>query len=273
MIQYNHAELVHAWHLIVELYSTLNMTYEKDKFNAISGLARRVNRKKRDYVAGLWMDSLVADMLWEVSVPSERPSVWRAPSWSWASVNSRVNYVSELCNNQKVDSYLINILGVSTVAATGNFMGELQSSILDVEAILTVVSLVIYAQPEGSLARPEPTLLVGRKAFNPPPEGSSDAGGLSFISDNVKLDCLIPPTTNETSFPGYGANVHSRQFQCMRLASVGFHEYSLLLDCVDYPTQKYERIGLVTEIRGGGGPRKIPRDNFEQCISARISLV
>jgi hypothetical protein len=266
----NHAELVHAWHQIVELYTTLNMTYEKDKFNAISGLARRVNRMESDYVAGLWMDSLVADMLWEVLVPSERPSVWRAPSWSWASVNSRVTYVSELRNNKKVDSYL-SILGGQAVAAGENDMGELASAYLDVEAVLTIVSLAIYARPEGSLARPEPTLAVNHIVFNPPERGSGV--GLSFISDSVKLDCSIPPTTNETSFPGYGADLHTRQFLCMRFASVGDYEYSMLLDCVDHPTQKYQRIGLVTEYRGGGGARKIPWDNFEQSFQARISLV
>jgi hypothetical protein len=265
----NHAELVHDWHQIVELYTTLNMTYEKDKFNAISGLARRVNRMESEYVAGLWMDSMVADMLWEVPVPSERPSVWRAPSWSWASVNSRVKYVSELRNNQKVDSYF-DILGGKTVAAGENDMGELASAYLDVEAVFTIVSLVIYARPEGSLARPEPTLAVNHIVFNPPEKGTGT--GLSFIGDSVKLDCWILPTTNETSFPGYGTDLQTRQFICMRFASVRNYEYSMLLSCVDYPAQKYERVGLVTEYRGGGGARKMPWDS-EQSFRARICLV
>jgi hypothetical protein len=188
----NHAKLVHDWHQVVELYTTLDMTYEKDKFNAISGLARRVNRMESDYVAGLWMDSMVADMLWEVPDPSERPHIWRAPSWSWASVNRKVKYVHELRNNSKVDSYF-DILGGATVAAGENDMGELASAYLDIEAEFTIVSLAIYARPEGSLARPEPTLAVKGIVFNQPEKGTG--AGLSFIPDTVKLDCFIPPTT------------------------------------------------------------------------------
>ncbi|UQC84347.1 uncharacterized protein CLUP02_09843 [Colletotrichum lupini] len=38
------------------------------------------------YRAGLWMDSLHLDLLWLVYKPEKRPIAWRAPTWSWASL-------------------------------------------------------------------------------------------------------------------------------------------------------------------------------------------
>ena len=38
-------------------------------------------------LAGLWRGSLLQDLLWGML---RRPPVWRAPSWSWASVDGQV---------------------------------------------------------------------------------------------------------------------------------------------------------------------------------------
>lgn len=269
--QNNHAELVHQWHEVVESYTRLNMTSEKDKFPAISGLAKRMKRmEKTQYQAGLWVDSFVADMLWEVDTPTDRPSVWRAPSWSWASLNSQVKYVLELKNNnQQVETYF-DILGGQTILASDDEMSQLSSSYLDIEAVFFFVNLVIYTKPEGSLASPGPDLFVNSVHFN----SKTDSGlGLSSITETVKLDCNLPPTTEETSFPGYELGIDSRRFLCMQFAKVGSYEYSMLLSCIDYDSAKYERVGLVMEKRRGGGARRMPWDDTKNCFRSRIKLV
>ena len=269
--QNNYAELVDQWHSVVESYTDLNMTVEKDKFPAISGLAKRMKRmEKTQYQAGLWMDSFVADMLWKVDYPTDRPSVWRAPSWSWASVNSPVKYVLELKNeNQQVETYF-DILGGQTILASDDDMGQLSSSYLDIDAVFSVVSIVIYTKPEGSLVSPGPDLFVNGVHFNP----KTDSGlGLSFTKETIKLDCNLPPTTEETSFPGYGLRIGMRPMLCMRFAKVGSYEYSMLLSCVDYDSAKYDRVGLVMEYRGGGRARRMPWNDIENRVRSRIKLV
>jgi hypothetical protein len=50
------------------------------------------------YMAGLWLDNLIPDLLWSsmpyLQNPHEAPSLreWRAPSWSWASVDTQFGY-------------------------------------------------------------------------------------------------------------------------------------------------------------------------------------
>ncbi|RYP86816.1 hypothetical protein DL769_000661 [Monosporascus sp. CRB-8-3] len=98
-----------AWTDIVCVYSRRKLTYADDKLPAVAGLAshfsldtvssisvsdgQRVSGNR--YLAGLWFDSLIQDLCWELdahSEPAVRPSTYRAPWWSWASLDAAVNY-------------------------------------------------------------------------------------------------------------------------------------------------------------------------------------
>jgi hypothetical protein len=89
-----------VWRRLVEDYSALELTHEKDIFLAISGLARQFYAINDSvYLAGLWRHSFVKYLLWHLDTDHEtesgwlkRPS-WRAPSWSWASVNGPVEFL------------------------------------------------------------------------------------------------------------------------------------------------------------------------------------
>jgi hypothetical protein len=75
-----------AWHLLRDIYVGTLVTYEKDKLVALSGIARSFQQLLGDqYLAGLWRRTLVYDLLWSVPKPRKR-TAYRAPSWSWASM-------------------------------------------------------------------------------------------------------------------------------------------------------------------------------------------
>jgi hypothetical protein len=89
-------ELVKIWHMLIEDYTRLHLTFESDIFPAISGIAKEFQTFTRsEYVAGMWMKSLLCDLAWhKEAMPDssteklkwhQRPKVWRAPTWSWAS--------------------------------------------------------------------------------------------------------------------------------------------------------------------------------------------
>ncbi|KAJ4264333.1 hypothetical protein NW762_005529 [Fusarium torreyae] len=83
------------WRDIVSEYSRLDLTMERDKLPAVSAIAVQIQwtRSKADYVAGFWSDSLVRNLLWRAQDPSRgRSGTKIAPSWSWASVKSGVEY-------------------------------------------------------------------------------------------------------------------------------------------------------------------------------------
>ena len=66
-----------------------NLTYSKDKLPALSGLARCISKTRPgdQYLAGVWKSEIPGNLLWGVEKDSTRPSTYRAPSWSWASVD------------------------------------------------------------------------------------------------------------------------------------------------------------------------------------------
>jgi len=90
------------WHLIVEGYTSREMTREVDKLPALYGLASLYQQSTNDvYRAGLWQSSIIGDLLWRTQyvqygnrVDFRRPQKYRAPSWSWASIDGNVIFWS-----------------------------------------------------------------------------------------------------------------------------------------------------------------------------------
>lgn len=84
------------WDEIVELYMDTNLTRPEDKLVAISGLAREVQKETKDvYYAGLWRREFERTLLWYLHVPQRmKIGNYRAPSWSWASVDGKVGFLA-----------------------------------------------------------------------------------------------------------------------------------------------------------------------------------
>jgi hypothetical protein len=85
--------LEYRWESIVELYSRCSLTFSPDKLPAISGVADAMKiSRKCEYIAGLWADdSFHLQLCWSVLQADRLPKPkYRAPSWSWAAVDSPV---------------------------------------------------------------------------------------------------------------------------------------------------------------------------------------
>lgn len=89
------------WEFIVELYSPRQATLHYDKLVALSAVARTYSenslssaawKERGTYLAGIWEKSLPSSLLWRVQTDDirPRPLEYRAPSWSWASVDAAV---------------------------------------------------------------------------------------------------------------------------------------------------------------------------------------
>ena len=85
------------WQKIRRAYTNSNLTYASDKMIALSGVAEEFhNMSNYSYLAGLWKECFLANqLLWKArkqpnGQPSVRPSVYRAPSWSWLSLDATI---------------------------------------------------------------------------------------------------------------------------------------------------------------------------------------
>ncbi|KAI9693588.1 MAG: hypothetical protein M1820_009154 [Bogoriella megaspora] len=84
-----------VWYEIVPQYSAGALTFPKDKLPALAGIARRVyDEAEDDYLAGMWRDHFEAQLCWTVVEPSAHRPPWRAPTWSWASIDGKVLLVA-----------------------------------------------------------------------------------------------------------------------------------------------------------------------------------
>lgn len=91
-----------TWKKTIELYTSCNLTYDKDKLPAIYCVAQIIKDQTHDnYVAGLCLKDLQVQLCWERLVwPSgideplpaqQRPSPYRAPTWSWESIDGMIS--------------------------------------------------------------------------------------------------------------------------------------------------------------------------------------
>ncbi|KIW34254.1 uncharacterized protein PV07_01045 [Cladophialophora immunda] len=82
------------WYRTVEEYTRLHISYPSDIFPALAALTQRMQKLRPEdrFLGGLWKETLLLDLMWRTSAGPQfaRPAKWRAPSWSWASVQVQV---------------------------------------------------------------------------------------------------------------------------------------------------------------------------------------
>lgn len=83
-----------VWYHVVSDYTSRGLTVSSDKLNAISGVAEEFKRiLKCEYISGMWEHHLIGDLLWtRMDDPLPRPEEFRAPSWSWPSIEGMVGH-------------------------------------------------------------------------------------------------------------------------------------------------------------------------------------
>lgn len=85
------------WQEVVQAYSKGRLTFSQDKLPALAGIAMSLWRTSHDrYIAGLWEGDLVHSLLWSVYNSSDfimLPPDYRAPTWSWASIDAEISYL------------------------------------------------------------------------------------------------------------------------------------------------------------------------------------
>ncbi|KAF1810149.1 HET-domain-containing protein [Eremomyces bilateralis CBS 781.70] len=136
-----------AWCRIVEMYSNASLTYSTDKFPALSGLAKSfVPRLKDEYLAGMWRRDLHCELLWYIHDDGEPSSTYRAPTWSWASVDGRIYFLRRRYGTW---SAISRILDVITVPVSQDLTGQLKGGHLRIRGLLRQVRLA--SVPKGDL--------------------------------------------------------------------------------------------------------------------------
>ncbi|KAJ9606340.1 hypothetical protein H2200_009301 [Cladophialophora chaetospira] len=84
------------WSRVLSEYSVRSLHFDGDRLPALSGIAGQMHLPGMgQYLAGIWSNSLPQSLTWQTGVgivekgwKKRRPDAYRAPSWSWASVEA-----------------------------------------------------------------------------------------------------------------------------------------------------------------------------------------
>jgi hypothetical protein len=92
------------WMEVVGQFTSRKLSNDTDKMPALAGIAEKFQIASGfEYCAGLWRQGMLAGLSWRrnlyasstrnnTTIFDEGPLKWRAPSWSWASVEGPVSY-------------------------------------------------------------------------------------------------------------------------------------------------------------------------------------
>jgi hypothetical protein len=127
------------WEILLTYYSQGKLTFPKDKLIAISGVARAMllqykSRGFNDidcgYFAGLWRKDIESQLLWHVREPEKVATALQSPSWSWASVASRVDHAQAMSAVSSNISYQVRVLDVGVNLCSNDSFGEVDGGCL-----------------------------------------------------------------------------------------------------------------------------------------------
>jgi hypothetical protein len=141
------------WNEFISRYTKARLTFTSDILVALQGIVERIIEARRgsnrnalesEYVAGLWRDAnFQQSLLWRPKAGSSahRPECYRAPSWSWASLDGKIDffeqYIPWIWNGNKVE--LAKVLDVSIEPQTSysvSTTGQIKSGFIEMECHL-----------------------------------------------------------------------------------------------------------------------------------------
>jgi hypothetical protein len=165
VLESNHSQLYSWWRTnIINTYANLHITKEEDRLPALSAIANEVHLKIQDtYLAGLWKRNLLLGLLWLSSScpdwpipgydlysyypePGHLPNKYRAPSWSWASIETNaLGYASDDSIMAGQDECTARILQAECQVSGISITGEVSGGFIRLSARWFLATLHIAA--------------------------------------------------------------------------------------------------------------------------------
>ena len=100
------------WQKLVDIYSRRDLSLETDKLPALSNIAALYGGFLGRYYAGIWEINLLWQLRWTTSrhedLAVKLATQYRAPSWSWASVDGNVYTEYESDRSEQLDLFKEN---------------------------------------------------------------------------------------------------------------------------------------------------------------------
>ncbi|PVH68919.1 HET-domain-containing protein [Cadophora sp. DSE1049] len=143
-----------GWSTFINAYSTCNLTLPRDKLAAISGVARIVQRARKDeYIVGMWKEKIISQLRWDVEAGTgQRITPYVAPTWSWASINGNIEFPS-LGHDER---HHVEVENVDIKYATDDPFGQVTAATLrlNCRSIIRTTVRLPFSKPHETIELP-----------------------------------------------------------------------------------------------------------------------
>lgn len=149
------AELVYqGWYELISRYSGCLLTERKDKLLALSGIVRKLQQVNKDrYISGIWLHPAQFHicLLWvgEGTTTLENSPDAGAPSWSWASVHGKIQYVHGLLSLAREMPHMIPEVKITGVIQPDGM--AIKGDIVEGPAVLELSNVVMIDETKTPL--------------------------------------------------------------------------------------------------------------------------
>ncbi|KAF9479152.1 HET-domain-containing protein [Pholiota conissans] len=229
-------ELREQWQRILMDYCERKITVSSDKLVALASIAETFQPLLDDcYIAGLWRKEFFDNLFWAVCPPMgpdgnhlPRPSGYRAPTWSWASVDGKLLTPSSRVPSSK--TYEAEIVSCEAIPKISNYpFGEIK------EAKLTL------------RAKAHPLMRDGQKCTFMEHKATSSTKGRRARGSTGRI--WIPPPGN--CFAPLAAAGDSDESK--KEMEIAMSVRSMLFDCLEGTEQDRQKDFYVVVLRAGKG--------------------
>ncbi|KAK6193778.1 PtdIns(3,5)P(2) sythesis regulation factor [Pestalotiopsis sp. IQ-011] len=130
--------ILQEYYRLITAYSERNLTVPSDKLPAFSGLAQGLHGfLGGEYLAGLWSSDVHSGLLWFREMATARhASPYRAPSWSWAVTNERIQFEIDRTELWRENPLAAELVAHEVTPADGtNPYGEVRAGALTLRGL------------------------------------------------------------------------------------------------------------------------------------------
>lgn len=210
-----------TWRNLVAMYSRCQLTLSEDKLPAISGLAGDVMSKSKPgqspgrYLAGIWESDLLNSLTWCTSLNQSRnvrDFQYRAPTWSWASVDSPVIFLHRFneISSQKGAQERLEVLDCYAVLRSDiSPFGQVSRGLLRVRGRLVAGANILepWKWSPGIFQSPTPAVVLKLDDFRDGDEAAVSRAQSSWWIQVYHQHGLILEKINEGTYKRVGCVV------------------------------------------------------------------
>ncbi|KAI8669600.1 HET domain-containing protein [Fusarium keratoplasticum] len=242
---------VEHWELLTQMFCRCYLTKESDRLAAIAGIASQAQLLLNDeYLAGLWKRQLPHGLLWKLQnmvgqddLIVTRPTKYRGPSWSWASLDFEAANINIL-DREGIDRNLVEITEVKIESSTDQIYTNVTGGYIRVLGKLGQVNLPKLEDAEWRGDRG------GHYTF----EFSLDVDDEIDIEEETPY--CIPILTHDRANrnPFKSLEVHCLLLQKVETNSIGFRRIGSLQVLLDWEAETTEEFRWITDFARDESP-------------------